>query len=46
MAGYFREGKFVEGGMPASNTAGARLAAYFPRAGDDVNELPNSSEGK
>ncbi len=47
MAGYFREGKFVEGVIHGIESAGAHLASYFPRAADDVNELSDEiSEGK
>lgn len=47
MAGFFREGKFVEGVVHGIESAGEHLAKYFPRAADDVNELTDAiSEGK
>ncbi|NLG85457.1 MAG: TPM domain-containing protein [Firmicutes bacterium] len=47
MEGYFREGRFVEGILHGIASAGAHLAAYFPRRPDDVNELPDApSEGE
>ena len=47
MAGYFREGKFARASIHGIQSAGAHLAAYFPRAADDVNELTDEiSEGK
>jgi uncharacterized membrane protein len=37
----FRAGEFTEGIAEAVTAAGAHLKAFFPRAADDVNELPD-----
>lgn len=37
----FGSGEFTEGIVEAITTAGQQLKTYFPRADDDVNELPN-----
>lgn len=37
----FRNGEFSEGIVEAIAAVGTQLAAYFPRAADDVDELPN-----
>ncbi|HKO54718.1 MAG TPA: TPM domain-containing protein [Thermoanaerobaculia bacterium] len=37
----FRAGEFTEGIVEAVTAAGEQLKAYFPRAADDVNELPD-----
>jgi uncharacterized membrane protein len=37
----FRKGEFSEGIVEAIAAAGLQLASYFPRASDDVDELPN-----
>lgn len=37
----FRESRFTDGIVQAISAAGEQLATYFPRATDDVNELPN-----
>ncbi len=39
MKALFREGKFVEGIQAGVRRAGEVLSRYFPRAGDDTNEL-------
>ncbi|MGE5528777.1 MAG: TPM domain-containing protein [Patescibacteria group bacterium] len=39
MADHFRAGRFVEGVIHGIESAGAHLAAFFPRAADDLNEL-------
>ena len=38
----FRNGEFTDGIVEAITTAGEQLKAYFPRSGDDVNELPDT----
>jgi len=38
----FKNGEFTEGIVEAIEAAGAHLGQYFPRAGDDVNELPDT----
>lgn len=37
----FKSGEFTDGIVEAINTAGRQLKTYFPRAADDVDELPN-----
>ena len=37
----FRNGEFTDGIVEAITAAGEQLKAYFPRADDDVNELPD-----
>jgi uncharacterized membrane protein len=37
----FRNGEFTEGIVDAIGAAGDHLKQYFPRATDDVNELPD-----
>jgi uncharacterized membrane protein len=37
----FRSGEFTEGIVDAIATAGEQLREFFPRADDDVNELPD-----
>ena len=37
----FRSGEFTDGIVEAIESAGAQLRSYFPRAENDVNELPN-----
>ncbi|MBV9495736.1 MAG: TPM domain-containing protein [Acidobacteria bacterium] len=37
----FRSGELTEGIVEAVTAAGMQLKAYFPRAEDDVNELPD-----
>ena len=37
----FRNGDFTDGIVEAVTSAGEQLKAYFPRADDDVNELPD-----
>ena len=37
----FQHGEFTEGIVEAIHSAGRELRQYFPRAHDDVNELPN-----
>ncbi|HEV7921717.1 MAG TPA: TPM domain-containing protein [Thermoanaerobaculia bacterium] len=37
----FRAGEFTDGIVEAVTAAGQQLKAYFPRAADDVNELPD-----
>jgi uncharacterized membrane protein len=44
MKGKFRNGEFTEGLIHGIERAGALLAAHFPRAKDDRNELPNEIE--
>jgi len=39
MRTYFRRGEYVEGLEKAIKLAGERLAEYFPKSRDDVNEL-------
>lgn len=41
MANKFREGFFTEGLTEGLRLAGEQLKAHFPRAIDDVNELPD-----
>ena len=38
----FAEGKFGQGLAAGIRRAGEQLARYFPRAADDVNELPDA----
>ena len=38
----FKNGEFTEGIIEAIEAAGAHLGEYFPRAADDVNELPDT----
>ena len=38
----FKNGEFTEGIIEAVEAAGAHLGQYFPRAADDVNELPDA----
>ena len=37
----FKNGEFTDGIVEAINAAGEHLKQYFPRATDDVNELPD-----
>ncbi|MDQ6799633.1 MAG: TPM domain-containing protein [Acidobacteriota bacterium] len=37
----FKNGEFTDGIVEAITAAGRRLKEYFPRATDDVNELPD-----
>ena len=37
----FKNGEFTDGIVEAINAAGMHLKEYFPRATDDVNELPD-----
>ena len=37
----FKNGEFTDGIVEAISTAGAHLGQYFPRAADDVDELPD-----
>ncbi len=37
----FKNGEFTEGIVEAIAAAGVHLKAYFPRAAEDVNELPD-----
>ncbi|HEX9160884.1 MAG TPA: TPM domain-containing protein [Thermoanaerobaculia bacterium] len=37
----FKAGEFTEGIVEAITSAGEHLGRFFPRAKDDVNELPN-----
>lgn len=37
----FKSGELTEGIVEAIESAGLHLKQYFPRAADDVNELPN-----
>jgi uncharacterized membrane protein len=37
----FKNGEFTDGIVEAIEAAGAHLGEYFPRAADDVNELPD-----
>ena len=41
MLEFFRKGQLVEGIIAGVEDAGLQLSRYFPRAHDDVNELPN-----
>ena len=38
---HFKNGEFTDGIVEAIQAAGERLKAFFPRAADDVNELPD-----
>lgn len=38
----FKAGEFSEGIVEAILAAGEQLKTYFPRSGDDVNELPDT----
>ncbi len=38
----FRNGELTDGIVEAITAAGEQLKAYFPRSGDDVNELPDA----
>ena len=44
MSEKFRRGEFTEGLIHGIDRAGALLAAHFPRAKDDRNELPDAIE--
>ena len=44
MSEKFRNGQFTEGLVHGIERAGGLLAAHFPRAKDDRNELPNTVE--
>ena len=44
MSQKFRNGEFTDGLIHGIERAGALLAAHFPRAKDDRNELPNDIE--
>lgn len=44
MSEKFRNGEFTEGLIHGIERAGGLLAAHFPRAKDDRNELPNDIE--
>ena len=37
----FRQGNFVQGVIEGIKLSGLKLKEYFPRAADDVNELPD-----
>ncbi len=37
----FKSGQFTDGIVEAIHAAGEQLKSYFPRAADDVDELPN-----
>ncbi len=37
----FRSGEFTDGIVEAIESAGTQLRSYFPRAANDINELPN-----
>jgi uncharacterized membrane protein len=39
MTGYFKRGEFTDGILHGISRAGELLAAHFPRAADDQNEL-------
>jgi uncharacterized membrane protein len=41
MTRHFREGAFAEGIVAGIESAGKKLAAFFPWQEDDVNELPD-----
>ncbi len=41
MTGYFKRGEFTDGLIHGVARAGELLAAHFPRAPDDRNELPD-----
>lgn len=41
MEAHFREGKFTEGLCEGVGSAGDQLKKYFPRNGQDKNELPD-----
>ncbi len=41
MTGYFKRGEFTDGLIHGIARAGDLLAAHFPRAPDDRNELPD-----
>jgi len=41
MLAELREGRIADGMIAAVERVGAILAPHFPRAGDDVNELPD-----
>ncbi|MVZ61847.1 TPM domain-containing protein [Sphingobacterium humi] len=41
MVSFFRNGDFMNGLIEGIHEAGTQLATFFPRRGDDVNELPN-----
>lgn len=41
MQTHFRQGEFVEGMLAGITSVGEQLGVFFPRAHDDVNELPN-----
>ena len=38
----FKNGEFTDGIIEAIEAAGTHLGEYFPRAADDVNELPDT----
>jgi len=42
MQGFFKEGKFTEGIIAGVEKSGEKLKEFFPRAEDDVDELPNT----
>lgn len=42
MQGFFKRGLLVEGLQAGIASAGEQLKVFFPRAGDDINELPNN----
>lgn len=41
MLGYFKRGAVIEGLIAGIELAGEQLYQYFPKAHDDINELPN-----
>ncbi|MFZ4862312.1 TPM domain-containing protein [Sphingobacterium sp. Mn56C] len=41
MLPYFKEAAYVDGLVAGIQEAGIQLKNYFPRADDDINELPN-----
>jgi len=41
MQSYFKKGLLVDGIITGIASAGEQLRTYFPRADDDINELPN-----
>ncbi len=41
MLKFFRNGDFTNGLISGIQLAGEQLSTYFPRKGDDINELPN-----
>lgn len=41
MSAHFGEGRYVQGICEAVAEVGKRLAEFFPKKPDDVNELPD-----